>query len=66
MTAVAAGYRKGLVSAGWPALLSCTNERRKWSFHLVDLGTPFLAFWAAVSLEERSVIVGVVRVMNLQ
>ena len=36
-------YRKGLVSTGWPTLLlSCTNERRKWSFHLV--GAPFLAF----------------------
>ena len=41
MVAVAAGYRKGLVSAGWPILLlSCTNRRRKQSFHLV--GTPFL------------------------
>ena len=30
MAAVAAGYKKGLVSAGWPALLlSCTNGRRK-------------------------------------
>ena len=39
----AASDRKGLVSAGWPVLLlSCTNERRKWSFHLV--GAPFLAF----------------------
>ena len=35
MTAVAAGYRKGLVSTGWPALLvSCTNGRRKRSFSL--------------------------------
>ena len=43
MAAVAAGYRKGLVSSGWPALLlSCTNRRRKRSFHLV--GTPFLAY----------------------
>ena len=43
MAAVAAGYRKGLVSGGWPLLLpSCTNKRRKQSFHLV--GTPFLAF----------------------
>ena len=40
--AVVAGYRKGLVSAGWPVLLSFTNKRRKWSFHFV--GTPFLAF----------------------
>ena len=53
MAAVAAGYRKGLVSAGWPVLLlSCTNERRKWSFHLV--GAPLLAFSAAFSLEEHS------------
>ena len=30
MAAVAAGYRKGLVSAGWPTLLlSCANGRRK-------------------------------------
>ena len=43
MAAVAAGYRKGLVSTGWPILLlSCTNERRKRCFHLV--WTPFLAF----------------------
>ena len=43
MVAVASGYKKGLVSTGWPVfLLSCTNERRKWSFHLV--GAPFLAF----------------------
>ena len=43
MAAVAAGYRKVLVSAGWPVLLlSCTNKRRKWCFHLV--GTPFLPF----------------------
>ena len=41
MAAVAAGYRKGLVSAGWPVLLLfCTNKHRKRSFHLV--GTPFL------------------------
>ena len=38
-----AGYRKGLVSAGWAVFsLSCTNEHRKQSIHLV--GTPFLAF----------------------
>ena len=43
---------KGLVSAGCPVpLLSCANGRRKRSFHLV--GAPFLAFWAAFSLEER-------------
>ena len=43
MAAVAGGYRKGLVSAGWPVLLlSCTNGCRKCSFHLV--GTPFLAY----------------------
>ena len=43
MVAVAAGYRMGLVSAGWLVLLlSCTNERRKRSFHFV--GAPFLAF----------------------
>ena len=36
-------YRKGLVSTGLLVLLlSCTNKRREWSFHLV--GTPFLAF----------------------
>ena len=36
MAAVAGGYRKDLVSAGWPVLLpSCTNKRRKQSFHLV-------------------------------
>ena len=40
MAAVAAGYRKGLVSTGWPVLLlSCTNECRKRCFHLV--WTPF-------------------------
>ena len=34
MAAVAAGYRKGQVSNGWPTLLlSCTNGRRKRSFH---------------------------------
>ena len=33
----------GQVSTGWPALLlSCTNGRRKRSFHLV--GAPFLAY----------------------
>ena len=54
MAAVAAGYRKGLVSAGWPNLLfSCANGRKKKrSFHLV--GAPFLAFLAAFSLEEHS------------
>ena len=57
MAAVAAGYRKGLVSAGWPVLLlSCTNGHRKWSFHLV--GTPFLAYQAAFSLEEHSLVGG--------
>ena len=36
MVAVAAGYRMGLVSAGWPVLLlSCANGRRKRYFHLV-------------------------------
>ena len=36
MAVVAAGYRKGLVSAGWPVLLfSCTNKCRKRSFHLI-------------------------------
>lgn len=36
-------YRMGLVSIGWPVLLpSCTNKRRKQSFHRV--GAPFLAF----------------------
>ena len=36
MAAVAAGYRMGLVSTGWPALLlSCANGRRKRYFHLV-------------------------------
>ena len=30
MAAVAAGYRKGLVSTGWPTLLlSCTNRHKK-------------------------------------
>ena len=42
MAAVAAGYRMGLVSAGWPVLLLfCANRRRKRYFHLV--GAPFLA-----------------------
>ena len=49
---VAAGYRMGLVSAGWPVLLFCTNECRKQSFHLV--GAPLLAFRAVFSLEEHS------------
>ena len=32
MAAVAAGYRKGLISTGWPVLLfSCANGRRKRS-----------------------------------
>ena len=36
MAAVAAGYRMGLIGAGWPVLLlSCTNGHRKRSFHLV-------------------------------
>ena len=46
-------YKMGLVSAGRPVLLlSCTNECRKRSFHLV--GALFLAFQAILSLEERS------------
>ena len=69
MAAVAAGYRKSLVSAAWPALLlSCTNGCRKRSFHL--LGTPFLAYQAAFCLRaqpiERLVMSECVRVMNLQ
>ena len=40
MAAIAAGYRKVLISARWAIfLLSCTNECRKRSFHLVE--TPF-------------------------
>ena len=43
MAADADGYRKGLVSVGWPfLLLSCKTKRRKQSFHLV--GAPFQAF----------------------
>ena len=39
----AAACRKALVNTGWAiCLLSCTNRRRKCSFHLV--WTPFLAF----------------------
>ena len=76
MAAALAGYRKGLVSAGWPDFLPyCTSERRKWSFHLV--GTPFLAFKGSFQSGgafsgrraltiERSVMSGVVRVMNLR
>ena len=57
VASVAAGYRKGLVSTGWPVLLlSCTNECRKWSFHLA--GTPFLTLLVAFSLEERSLVGG--------
>ena len=42
MVVVAAACRKTLVNAGCAiCLLSCTNGRRKRSFHLV--GTPFLA-----------------------
>ena len=49
MAAVVAGYGKGLVSAGCPAPpLSCTNEHRKRSFHLV--GTPFLFFFRQLSV----------------
>ena len=44
MAAAVAGYRRGLVTTGWPVpLLSCTNEPRKWSFCLV--GTLFVAFF---------------------
>ena len=54
MVAVAAGYRKGLVSIEWPILLlSCTNEHGKWSFNLV--GAPFQV---AFSLEERPLVGG--------
>ena len=43
MAAVAAACWKALVNAGWAiCLLSCTNGRRKRSFHLVR--TQFLAF----------------------
>ena len=48
MEAVAAGYRKGLVTSGWPVLLlsfTLINKCRKRSFR-----TPFQA---AFSLEER-------------
>ena len=57
MAAIAEGYGKGLVSAGWSVLLlSYANECRKRSFHLV--GTPFLAFSAAFSLEECPLVGG--------
>ena len=57
MAAVAAGYGKGLVSSGWPALLpSCTNGRRKRCFHLV--GFPFLAFQVAFNIKKHSVVGG--------
>ena len=37
MVAVAAGYRKGLVSTGWPILLlSCTNKHREWPVYNSD------------------------------
>ena len=54
MAAVAAACREALVIAGWAiCLLSCTNGRRKRSFHLV--GTPFQE---AFSPEERSLVGG--------
>ena len=57
MVAVAAGCRKALVSTGWAiCLLSYANGLRKHSFHFV--GTPFLAFKAAFSLEENSPVGG--------
>ena len=40
LAAVIAGYRKGLVSAGWPIrLVSCANGCTKHSFHLSGLGS---------------------------
>ena len=54
MAAVAAGCRKALASTGSTiSLLSCTNERRKYSLYLV--GTSILAFWAAFSSEDSLV-----------
>ena len=54
MAAAAAGYRMGLVNAGWGICLpSCTNGHRKCSLHLVRI--QFLAFF---SPEERSVVGG--------
>ena len=48
---------KVLVNDGWAICLpSCTNGCRKCSFHLV--GIPFLAFYAAFSLEERALVRG--------
>ena len=47
MAAVVAGYRKGLVSDGWPVLLSSANECRKRSFHLV--GNSISGFQATFS-----------------
>ena len=76
MAAVVAACTKALVNAGWAICLpSCTNGHRKCSFHLAR--TPFLAFQAAFSLEERSLLggpwllnahywVGVSKVMNPQ
>ena len=50
-------HRKALVNARWATcLLSCTNERRKRYVHI--LGTPFLAYSAAFSPEERSLVGG--------
>ena len=54
---VAAGYRMGLVSAGWLVLLlSCTNECRKRSFHLVGLAFQAafrqLSVWRSVPRTE--------------
>ena len=55
MVAVVAAYRKALVNDGWAICLhSCTNGCRKSFVHLV--GTPFLAFPAAFSPEERSAV----------
>ena len=69
MVAVAAGYRKGMISTVLPILLlSCANGHRKQSFHLVGapcisgfLGSfqsegPFLGRWALTI--ERSVMSG--------
>ena len=55
-SAFAAGYRKGLVSTGWPVLLlSCTIRGRKQSFHLV--GTLLISAWP-FSVEEHSLVGG--------
>ena len=57
MAAVAAGCRKALVNARWAiVLLSCTNEPRKHSIHLVE--APFLTFKAAFSPEEHPLVGG--------